>query len=188
MRADFELHNKTRYDTRLLRSIFTWCIQDRELKKHLRVFVVSGRTREGYRPHVSGRATIGGSRVKMKLPITKTNLRSLAQVFVHELQHIEGVRSHRDMVSCSALALPGFPQEWEGVEIAPTTESKPDPTNLLEKKLMKAQRMVKRWTTANKRAQTMLKKWKRRVTLAEHRLTDAREEALPQAAADTRRE
>jgi hypothetical protein len=29
MRADLELHNKTRYDSRLLRSIFTWCVKDR---------------------------------------------------------------------------------------------------------------------------------------------------------------
>jgi len=187
LRADLELHNKTRYDTRTLRSIFTWCIKDRELRKHLRVFVVSGRARYGYRPHVSGLAVIGGSRVTMKLPITKTNLRSLAQVFVHELQHIEGISSHRDMVNCSDLALPGFPQEWEGVEITPAPKSKPDPIQVLERKLAKSLKMVKRWETANKRAQTMLKKWQRRAASCERRLNNEKADSLTQAASDNGR-
>lgn len=103
--------------------------------------------------------------IRLFLPREQFDLRKLAQVFEHEVDHTLGLR-HRDMAAIDDLD-PRWHEvvEWKRGEVR--EEGKEDDT---QKKLLYAMRKVKECRTRVKRTQTSLRMWERRVRLYERRL------------------
>ena len=160
-----KVRNTTHYPTAALRTII--CRAHANLRRHqgkLRTwdraeFRVLRRLR---RTHTSGHAYLGGSNAVLTLPCPRVETRKVYRLVWHEMQYLYGYE-HRQMGSYyppddeTACACDGLPEVLE--EQAP--KAKP-PVDRQARELPRIEAGIQRWTTKAKRAETALKKLRKR--------------------------
>lgn len=162
-----KLYNKTKYDSKWLKSLIY------ETAKHLR----------GYRKRckylnitftnrkwgISGRAIVSGCWIQMKLPPEIKDIRELTYVIMHEMAHNLG-EYHRDMYKkiyrnyntfkinreLFAFADSYLPIKYG---VMPLKQAR----NIREERYQKALKMLKYYTSREKRIKNLKKKWESKV-------------------------
>lgn len=170
-----KLTNKSKWDTRDLRKIVLKCIRIEGCRKDLIVKMSTLRKdTEGY---VRGEAQFNGRliRIRLKAPseiryrpayhhvayMGELLLRSLktelAQVILHEIQHIRG-NEHRDMIESWDLKV-----DWVlEFELRPKKETSKPERNLREERYQNVLQLIKKNKTRLRRTKTILEKLHRK--------------------------
>lgn len=167
-----KVKNETHYDTFYLRRLFLACEKQmfRICLKHTtpkwrRVEVRYNKKNR----RVNGRATISGSWVGMFLPKPTQDYlptaQSVAQVYIHEVQHNLGLR-HKDMIPVNKIDVSFLPNEY--IMLKPAKPAKPKP-NIIEIRAAKAQKKLDGWQKKLNRAKTFVRKYQRKVRYYEKR-------------------
>jgi hypothetical protein len=113
--------------------------------------------------------------LRMPRPGNPVDTVQLAKVIAHELGHAKGLR-HSDMRNPRY----GWVDGWRDyhayaadfpIGVKPVVSADEKLAKRRADAIVKAQKMVGKWTTASKRANTMLKKWSRRLKIAQTKIT-----------------
>jgi hypothetical protein len=179
-----KIKNPTHWKTQDIAGLIYRVAQDELDKgalKFARVRIVYGRKNSG----ALGWCTYGtGLRpnVNMWLVLPKPGERldivKVAKVIAHELGHAKGLR-HRDMRNTRYGWVEGWRERYAwavdyefGMRPEPAKKSREE--QLVERRskaVIKAEKMVRKWTITAKRSNTMLKKWQTRLKAASRRTT-----------------
>jgi hypothetical protein len=153
--------NKTKYDTKDLRKVFTETLKRNEKfegklpqKKKLIVYVKSSRGSN----HVSGRAPYNGYWIKIFLPKENPSLEQIAAVFDHEVYHLRGY--HHNAIG--RFLKPNYKEEFAWAACYPIKdkqEKKKVKNNLKEQRYQKVLAKIEEKQKAIKRLQNQLKKY-----------------------------
>jgi hypothetical protein len=156
------LTNETDWNTSDLKRLCALVVKHKGSHKNHTIKVVSSRR------WVSGLAWIGGSGIVMRVPCPKKGafqLMSFVLVLDHELDHNLGLR-HDTMCGHKG-------REWEyAKEVAVRAKEKkmPSKQSIAQGRLLKAKEHLKDASRRVKLAQTIQKRWTRRVALYERQL------------------
>lgn len=107
------------------------------------------------RERYSGSAWVGGIRMKLRVPREKFNVERFARVFIHEMSHIRGFRSHRTIGIVKDGDLKwttDYSVRQKGIKVKPKTD-------LQLKRYEHVMGMLKAKKTQLKRLQNQIKKW-----------------------------
>ncbi len=169
--------NHTHYSTRDLRAYITRVCEDEGLGAERRRFL--NVTIQYGRHHVGGYASIGGSRMTLRLPKTVEKRAEFAHIIRHEVGHLLGLR-HRSMRG----ARYGWREGWRAFEGWTETQPLTVKTPVVKPRLVgadadavkldAARAKVAAWNRAVKRAQTFARKWTRKARYYERKLAAAR--------------
>lgn len=160
-----KVKNTTHYKTATLRTII--CRAHANLRRHQGRLPTWDRTefrvlRRLRRTHTSGHAYLGGGRAVLTLPCPRCKTRDAYRLVWHEMQHLYGY-THRQMGAYyppddeTARACSGLPEVLE--EQAPRARP---PIDRQARELARIEAGIQRWTTKAKRADTALKKLRKR--------------------------
>lgn len=103
----------------------------------------------------SGSAWVGGSRMKLRVPREKFNVERFARVFIHEMSHIRGFRSHRAIGTVKDEDLKwtrGYSVKEKEIKVKPKVD-------LQLKRYEHVLVMLKAKKSQLKRLQNQIKKW-----------------------------
>lgn len=151
--------NRTHFQTRDLRRIFTRCadlVLKEEKKRHVCVTVVYARQSRG----ASGCAIIGGYHATVRINKHDPKPATVAAVTVHEFRHLNGW-SHKEM--CGTYKGEDARYVWANDLGIRVREPKPKRRPTDDIKLAHAQVMYVRACSRVRRAQTIQKTWLRKV-------------------------
>ena len=161
--------NKSRWNTSDLKKL------SRAVLKHYgydapRLFkIVTGKStnwRKADSQCCSGRASLGGSRVRMMVPKSTTiekvpvvfPVKDYARVLIHEVGHNAGL-VHKEMVECRSIEVP---EEILEMTVRPKEKKVKPKRDLKQERYQKTLKKVGEYETKLKRTKTLLKKWKRK--------------------------
>lgn len=175
-----KINNKTKYDTRFLRKIFTAC------EKHIfATYLVHGESKHRHvtiKTHKKGTSTVGGYAwynswsvvITLPPPISTLygntkrentiNARRVAQVYLHEIGHNIGLK-HKQMKPSTKINV-----DWLPDEIVPLKSEKIKPKiDIVEIRAKKTQAKLSEWQRKLKRAKTYVKKYQAKVKYYERK-------------------
>jgi hypothetical protein len=165
--------NHTRWQTRDIRAVLARVALTELDGDHNRRVVVTlkpGRDRFDY-GHVSGHAILGqhgyrASHMTLLLPARVLDPVSLAATAAHEFAHLRGL-THAQMRGAPRYTYAeGWREVYAWAQAYQVRKIEPKPAPSLDArrqaKLQKSESMIRLWETRVRRAQTWLKKWRRR--------------------------
>jgi hypothetical protein len=160
MRRKLDIENKTRWSTYDLRGFFLAAMKERGIDT-LTVEVVYGRG-----DHVGGRGSYHLPWIKLMIPSgPEINMRQLAQVTLHEIDHTLGL-DHKDMVDWWEIE-PTFHEglsiRWKETPKKTAEQRVAARTAAVEQRAAHARGMLKKARTRLKRAKTIEAKWAKKV-------------------------
>jgi hypothetical protein len=179
--------NLTNWSTRDLRRFVVQCANRCYDKDQLRVLRVTFKHGRNSYSACSGHARLNGTLMTVFLP-PKTNFgektnyspnkRDLALVIVHEMGHCLGL-THDDMRGSAKFREVGGYSEYYAwasnlplTRIEPKTKTVLSPTDKAQKKLIHAQKMIKKWESKLKGAQTKIKTWSKKAKKYEKKVNN----------------
>lgn len=182
--AAMRIDNQTEWNTDDLRSLFAAGLDKN--RKHegpfqssrLRIKVVYSRRHDRY----SGHAWLNTGHIRIRLPKPEydLNVRMTAAIFDHELQHCRGYRHEHGL--CPHISEAGLEAcAWaDAFTISIKTPKEPMPReHVLAAKMQHALDRAKAALTKKKRAETIHKRWQRRVKYYERAITAAAAKSKP---------
>lgn len=134
----------------------------------------------------SGYATVNGTSCTVRVPRRDVNKPALAKVIAHEFAHLRGWEGGRSnelfMRGTARYGYRGNYQEYYAwTNDLPLDVQPPKPKNAIppeqkdEKKIAGIQAALKRWESKKKRAETALKKYRRKLKYYEKKVAATRE-------------
>lgn len=179
-----KITNKTKWRTDHLRRFILRVGRDELDPEKLRVIRVEiGYNRGVGAGYVTGRAYIGGTRMRLMLGSRAVDRCDLAHVIAHEMAHLRGVRHGKDMNCPRYRHMAGMQALYAWAEQMPLEQKSPPKRPTIEqrreRRLADAQSKLRAWQRKLKLANTLVKKWQRRVRALE------RSQALPLAASSS---
>lgn len=186
-RTSLSIVNETSYDTRAIRTLVIAALREVCLPVRGAVRITYSKAR-GKTPahHHRGSAAMGrtirlqdgsfhtnqGLTMVLTLPRDPSMLdvAHFALVIRHEALHWKGV-DHKDMTENQLWCRGPTPSWAEGVTIANVVRSKPNPIDQRAKRLAHARTMLTKSERKAKLADTLVKRWKRRVAALERAMT-----------------
>ena len=145
-----ELINRTGWRSDDLRSFFYACCKRAGYDTKRRVEVITSRSPW----RVRGLASVGGRWIKMLLPDEPFELKLMAQVFIHELDHNAGL-NHEDMVKSYNIDA-----SWANSLMLRKKEPKAKPKrDIIKERSDHAEKMLQAWERKLNLAKTKQKLW-----------------------------
>src|SRR4030065_1111035 len=152
--------NQTNWNTHDLKKLINRTIQEVGATNNRTIKIVNNRRIASY---MSGRATINGSWVKMRVPIQEFDPKLFASVLTHELHHNLGLKQKEmaELPSCYWASEYQVKKKEAKIEIV---------VPLLDKRYDHAKKMLNEKQSQMKRLATLTKKWNRKVTYYEKKV------------------
>jgi len=107
------------------------------------------------RERYSGSAWVGGNGMKLRVPREKFNVERFVRIFIHEMSHIRGIRSHRAIGTVKDEDL-GWTKDYPVRQKEIIVKPKPD---LQVRRYEHVLEMLKAKKSQLKRLQNQIKKW-----------------------------
>lgn len=117
----------------------------------------------------SGRVLVNGTGMKLRVPREKFNVKHFARIFIHEMSHVRGIRSHRAIGTVKDEDL-----EWTKDYSVKQKEIKEKPkVDLQLKRYEHVIKMIEQKENILKRLRNQIKKWNAKKRYYERVLTSA---------------
>ena len=159
------IENRTRYDTRDLKKIFSECCKRWGYPTNKEI-TVKYRRRHISNNGVSGYAWFNTRRIVIIVGSRELDTERLAQVFLHECQHNAGVREHKDMKSSGSIDC-----EWAKEMTVRIVEPKAVKKDIVKERYERVKKLLCKHTATFKREQRLVRKYHEKVRYYEKKLS-----------------